>query len=34
VFSGIAVFVFGWLYLVVLEKELSALEANNLPNAE
>jgi cyanoexosortase A len=34
VFSGIAVFVFGWLYLVVLEKELTALEASHQPNAE
>jgi hypothetical protein len=34
VFSGIAVFIFGWLYLMVLEKELTSLEANQQPNPE
>jgi cyanoexosortase A len=33
-FSGIAVFAFGWLYLVMLEKELTTLEASHQSNVE
>lgn len=34
VFSGIAVFIFGWLYLMILEKELTSLESNSHPSPE
>jgi cyanoexosortase A len=34
VFSGIAVFVFGWLYLFMLERELLAFESKNHPDSE
>lgn len=34
VFSGIAVFIFGWLYLFMLERELLAFEAKNQANSE
>ena len=32
VFSGIAVFIFGWIYLHVLERELTSLESGNQHN--
>ena len=32
VFSGIAVFIFGWIYLQVLERELTSLESANHNN--
>jgi cyanoexosortase A len=34
VFSGIAVFIFGWLYLFMLERELLAFEAKRQSNSE
>jgi cyanoexosortase A len=34
VFSGIAVFIFGWLYLTLLERELLAIESTNSPSSD
>ena len=34
VFSGIAVFIFGWLYLTLLERELLSLESSNPPSSD
>lgn len=34
VFSGIAVFIFGWLYLLILERELLAFESKNQSDPE